>query len=62
MPSEQGRCRSCGKEYTRTRKWQRYCSPACRLTWHQKRQRPTADRTVDLAPGETVLIRAKETP
>ena len=62
MPSERAICRNCGAEYDRRRPWQEYCGLPCRLAWHQKRQLPTTDRTVDLAPGETVLIRAKGAP
>ena len=58
----------CGP-FTPKRTGQRFCHATHRSAYHNAERKRLADlgaalapRTVDLAPGESVLIRAKETP
>ena len=32
------KCQWCGKEFTPTKNWQKYCSPSCRVSANRKRQ------------------------
>ena len=62
-------CPHCGEAFTPRRPGQRFPNATHRSAYHNAERKRLADlgaalapRTVDLAPGETVLIRAKETP
>jgi len=41
-------CEGCKAAFVRRRRWQRFCSPACRNDWHHRNSMPTADRLEDL--------------
>lgn len=47
------KCYWCGKEFTPTKSWQKYCSPACRVAANRKRLPKDEVHT-----QETVLIRS----
>lgn len=37
------RCDHCGESFVPTRKWQRFCSPACRFSWHHQKPNRTCE-------------------
>lgn len=41
-------CENCLQPFARKRRWQRFCSTACRNDWHRKDQMAPADRIADL--------------
>ena len=41
-------CENCQQAFPRKRRWQRFCSTACRNEWHRKDQMAPADRLADL--------------
>ena len=62
-------CPYCGEAFTPRQRGQVFCCRPHRIRYHNAERKRLADlgaalapRTVDLAPGESVLIRAKETP
>jgi len=62
-------CPYCGEAFTPRQPAQRFCHAKHRSAYHNAERKRLADlganlapRTVELGPGETVLIRAKETP
>lgn len=41
-------CEGCKAPFSRKRRWQRFCSTACRNDWHRRNAMPAADRIEDL--------------
>jgi hypothetical protein len=41
-------CEGCGNPFSASRRWQRFCGPACRSEWHRKKALGPEGRLAEL--------------